>query len=72
MNKLAVDMATAYRCEHCMGLWLTMGAHESLEIEAEKIDIGNAELGENFNQIDDIDCPVCKQEMIKMVDPQQP
>lgn len=72
MHKLDVDMATAYRCEHCMGLWLAIGAHQNLEDEAEKIDIGNAELGEHFNQIDDIDCPVCEQPMIKMVDAQQP
>jgi uncharacterized protein len=72
MAKLNVDMASAYRCEHCMGLWLAMGAHEQLEELAEKIDIGNAELGENFNQIDDIECPICNTMMIKMVDPQQP
>ena len=36
MNKLDVDSATAYRCEHCMGLWLAIGAHEQLEDEAEK------------------------------------
>ena len=72
MNKLDVDMATAYRCEHCMGLWLAIGAHEHLEDDAAKVDIGNAELGEQFNQIDDIDCPICEQTMIKMVDAKQP
>jgi Zn-finger nucleic acid-binding protein len=72
MNRLDVAMATAYRCEHCMGLWLTIGSHAKLENQAEKIDIGNAELGEHFNQIDDIDYPTCRQAMIKMVDAQQP
>jgi uncharacterized protein len=72
MKKLNVDMAEVYRCEHCMGLWMPIGAHEHLEHVAEKIDIGNAELGENFNQIDDIECPTCEQGMIKMVDAQQP
>jgi uncharacterized protein len=72
MNKLSVDMAEVHRCEHCMGLWLAMGAHEHLEGVAEKIDIGNVELGQQFNQIDDIECPVCEQTMIKMVDAKQP
>jgi uncharacterized protein len=72
MNKLPVDMTTAYRCDHCMGLWLGLGATEQLEEMAEKVDIGNVELGQQFNQIDDIECPACEQQMIKMVDAKQP
>jgi uncharacterized protein len=72
MKRFSVDMATAYRCEFCLGLWLAMGVHEHLEQVAEKIDIGHAELGEHYNQIEDIDCPACKTSMIKMVDPHQP
>jgi uncharacterized protein len=72
MHKLVLDAGQTHRCEHCMGLWMAIGAHEQLEDAAEALDIGNAELGENFNQIDDIQCPVCEQAMIKMVDAKQP
>ena len=55
-------------------MWFEMLAHEQLVHFAEQIDIGSAEQGAEYNRIDRIDCPVCagKQDLIRMVDPQQP
>jgi hypothetical protein len=50
-----------------------MGEHTLLEDVAEKIDIGDAALGEQYNRIDCIKCPTCRDsQLIRMVDPQQP
>lgn len=62
------------RCTECRGLWFDMLEHEHLAaIEgSEAIDFGSDELGERFNDIDDIDCPKCSSPMLKMVDVDQP
>ncbi len=62
------------RCGGCRGLWFDMLEHEQLKaIEgSESIDIGSSRIGEKFNEIDRIDCPVCKTQLIRMVDRTQP
>ena len=62
------------RCTKCRGLWFDMLEHEHLAaIEgSEAIDLGSDELGERFNNVDDIDCPKCSSPMLKMVDANQP
>ena len=62
------------RCTGCKGIWFDMLEHEQLKkIEgSESIDIGSAALGETFDTVDHIDCPVCKTQMIRMVDRLQP
>lgn len=62
------------RCVSCRGLWFDMLEHEHLKaIEgSEAIDIGNAETGKHFNDVDDIECPHCSSPMLKMVDANQP
>jgi Zn-finger nucleic acid-binding protein len=61
------------RCVGCKGLWFDALEHEHLAaIEgSEAIDLGSDELGERFNDIDDIDCPNCSAPMLKMVDARQ-
>ena len=39
---------------------------------SESIDIGSPEIGKRFNDVDRVDCPVCKTQMIRMVDRDQP
>lgn len=62
------------RCSGCSGLWFDMLEHEHLKDIAgsESIDIGSAEAGKKYNEVDRIDCPVCKTQMIRMVDRLQP
>lgn len=62
------------RCVGCKGLWFDMLELEHMAaIEgSEAIDIGSAELGNRFRDVDDIDCPHCSSPMLKMVDAEQP
>ena len=62
------------RCIGCKGLWFDLLEHEQMAaIEgSEAIDIGGAELGRRFREVDDIDCPHCSAPMLKMVDVHQP
>ncbi|MET0581942.1 MAG: zf-TFIIB domain-containing protein [Pseudoxanthomonas sp.] len=74
MNEVPDLPAKAFRCSHCNGVWFEMLAHEQLVEFAARIDTGSAEQGQEYNRIDRIDCPVCegRQDLIRMVDPQQP
>ena len=47
--------------------------YEDLKDIADGVDIADKALGEQFNKIDDINCPVCpNSKMLKMVDAKQP
>lgn len=61
------------RCVSCRGLWFDMLEKEDLlKIEgSEAIDIGDAQVGEEYSKMRDIDCPVCSEPMIPMVDKDQ-
>lgn len=74
MEVVQYDSIGVERCVECRGIWFDMLEHEHLAaIEgSEAIDIGSAELGKRFNEVDDIDCPQCSAHMIKMVDARQP
>lgn len=62
------------RCTMCFGIWFDMLELEDLKAMkgSETIDIGSAAVGKKYNKIQDIKCPVCNAEMIKMVDKRQP
>ena len=62
------------RCTMCFGIWFDMLELEDLKAMkgSETIDIGSAAVGKKYNKIQDIKCPVCNAEMIKMVDKKQP
>ncbi len=62
------------RCVHCKGIWFDMLEAEHLKrIEgSESIDIGDPAVGEQFDQIDRIECPKCHEPMLRMVDRRQP
>ncbi len=67
-NNIEVD-----RCSHCKGLWFDMLEKDDLANMqgAESIDIGDDQVGKQFNQLRDINCPNCKHKMIPMVDKDQ-
>jgi len=73
MEKVTFQDVEVDRCKLCKGLWFDSLEHEALKKlkGSEEIDIGDAEVGELFNQEDSIDCPVCKVPMIRMVDRDQ-
>ena len=62
------------RCSGCNGLWFDLLEHEHLKAiqGSESIDVGSRQLGEKYNRIERIDCPVCNGQMIRMVDRSQP
>ena len=64
----------AHRCTDCQGLFF--GAVEKERLQkmsgADAIDIGDKNLGREFNKVDQINCPRCESRMIRMVDLDQP
>ena len=62
------------RCRNCQGIWFDMLEAEHLkEIEgSESIDIGDPDVGKGFDEIDRVDCPKCREPMLRMVDRTQP
>ena len=61
------------RCTDCQGLWFDLLEKEDLvRIEgSESIDIGSAQVGRQYRDVQDIDCPRCAEPMIPMVDKDQ-
>jgi len=61
------------RCLGCQGLWFDMLEKEDLvKIEgSESIDIGNDQVGEEYDDMRNINCPHCNVKMIPMVDKDQ-
>ncbi|MBT3201798.1 MAG: zf-TFIIB domain-containing protein [Phycisphaerales bacterium] len=58
------------RCTHCKGIWFDMLQAEHLKAmkNSESIDTGDPEMGKDFNEIDDVNCPKCSAPLIRMVD----
>lgn len=61
------------RCLGCRGLWFDMLEKDDLvKIEgSEAIDIGSEQVGREFALMRDVDCPVCAEPMVPMVDKDQ-
>lgn len=61
------------RCLGCQGLWFDMLEKEDLvKIKgSEVIDIGNDQVGDEYDNVEDIRCPQCTVEMLPMVDKDQ-
>ncbi len=74
MHRRDYEVASAYRCSGCEGLWFPMLEFELLREDADVVDVGAAETGERYNSIDRIQCPACNHPspMVRMVDAQQP
>lgn len=73
MERVTYHDIEVYRCTNCKGIWFDMLKEERLKKikGSEAIDIGDPEKGKAFNQLDQVNCPVCNVQMIKMVDPKQ-
>lgn len=73
MEKVSTPAGEVDRCSGCKGLWFDILEHEDQRAHAAALDIGDAALGQQHNQHDQINCPVCANSpLIRMVDPQQP
>jgi uncharacterized protein len=73
MEKVVFHGIEIDRCLDCRGLWFGELEKEALRKMrgADKIDVGDAKVGREFNKVDMIDCPHCRSRMIRMVDLQQ-
>ena len=74
LRPIVQDSIEVDRCEQCGGLWFDRReADRLLKVRgsAEAVDTGNANLGEQQNEIGKIECPRCHTQMIRMVDLEQ-
>jgi Zn-finger nucleic acid-binding protein len=62
------------RCTHCQGIWFDHGEIDVLKGKwmGEALDTGKPSEGKKWDEIDDIPCPRCGQQMEKGSDPDQP
>ena len=73
LEQVHTPFADLERCTGCKGLWLDMLEQEDLKEIAAAVDTGDPEVGRKFNEMGDIDCPVCpNSKMLRMVDARQP
>ena len=73
-TKLYGPRISVERCTNCFGLYVHPDVLTEMRGEwmAEAfLDIGHPKLGKQYDKIDDIECPECKVQMDKIVDPVQ-
>ena len=73
MEKVTFENVEVDRCKLCKGIWFDALEHEVLKNikGSEVVDVGDSEVGELFNREGQVDCPVCKVPMLRMVDKDQ-
>ena len=74
MEKVVYQSVEIDRCENCKGLWFDMLEQEDLKNlgGSERIDVGDAKVGKEYNKMGNIRCPTCNVDIIRMVDNEQP
>jgi len=73
MEKVVYQLVEVDRCTGCRGIWFDMQEHQQLKRTAgsEAIDTGAPRPGANV-KVGNIECPVCKTRMTRLVDVKQP
>jgi len=61
------------QCERCEGLWFDKGEAETFKEEwrSDFVDSGSPNVGKQYNEIRDINCPRCGKAMEQINDPKQ-
>ena len=61
------------RCTNCKGLWFnSLEKEDLLKIKgSESVDIGDEQVGSQYRDMQDVDCPHCHERMMPMVDKDQ-
>ena len=61
------------KCERCAGIWFDKGEAEMLKDDwtSGSVDDGDETLGQIYNEIRNIDCPRCQNQMQSVTDPKQ-
>jgi Zn-finger nucleic acid-binding protein len=68
------DDICLYRCDVCAGLWVKPDALEKMKnawMAEAVLDIGDPQIGNDLNDVDDIDCPEGHGKMFKTEDLRQ-
>ena len=73
MNEISGPSFSAMKCGACSGIWFQDGGHEKAKAleESVKIDETETNAAAVYNPERDINCPECKQKMMKMTDSAQ-
>jgi Zn-finger nucleic acid-binding protein len=74
MEKVTYENIEVDRCTNCRGIWFDMLEQEKLKAMegSQSIDAGDPKVGKKYDHVGKIDCPVCRTQMIRMVDAEQP
>lgn len=74
MKKIELEGVEVDRCTGCYGIWFDFQEQQQLKAApgAQRIDSGDAAVGEKMNLIDIINCPRDGSRLTRMVDRQQP
>ena len=62
------------RCTQCLGIWFSEAEHKAMKKikGSENIDKGSAKLGQEYNAMLVVPCPVCSETMERIADTFQP
>ena len=74
MEQVTYESIEVDRCTQCKGIWFDMLEAEHLKkmSGSEAIDIGEPAMAKQMIELEHVTCPVCRAEMLRMVDAQQP
>jgi len=70
MEDVTFHNITVERCTRCKGLWFPGIEHKHMKAfrGSESVDIGSAELGKQYDEMKNVQCPVCATVMDRVHD----
>ena len=74
MEAVTYHGVTVDRCTECKGIWFPGVEHKILKKMkgSQAIDIGSPELGKEYDELEDVHCPVCDTVMERLTETFQP
>jgi uncharacterized protein len=74
VEQVTLHSVTVERCLGCGGIWFDSYEADKLRAlkGAESIDTGDPETGRQYDDVEDIQCPKCHVDTLRMVDAAQP
>ena len=74
MENVTFNGINVERCTQCKGIWFSGAEHKELKAMkgSQSIDTGSAELGKEYDTIQEVPCPECKESMQRVTDKFQP
>jgi Zn-finger nucleic acid-binding protein len=75
MEKVLYQGVEVDRCTNCKGIWFDFPKHKELKTQpgaAKAIDVGDPKVGQEMNQLGNIDCPRHQTRMTRLADVKQP